>query len=207
MADFNFPSDPQIGDTYTIDSRTWFWNGYAWQLQTSIAGLDPFTAQSIVVTTSTNSTSTNSGALIVAGGIGVNSSIYVGADVLVDGSIAFGQALSSSYTAPAILAGTPVNLDNFDVTKYRTGKYLVQIVDSGYTPNRFHCAELLVSHDNNGDDTQGYIVQYGIVANTGELGVWDATYTTATTSLNLLFTPFDTSPDILVRVVRTVLEV
>lgn len=207
MADLTFPSDPYFGQQYTIDTRTWTWNGYAWELVTNITSLDPFTANSIVVTTSTNSTSTNSGAIIVAGGIGVNACVYVGADVLVDGGLYVGSSYSVSYTAPAILAGSPVKLDSFDATVYRTAKYLVQIVDSGYTPNRIHCAELLISHDNNAEYTQGYLVQYGLVTNTGELGGWDVTYNTLTSILSLVFSPYETSPDILVRVSRTALEV
>lgn len=78
MADLNFPSTPQIGDTFTVGSRTWVWNGTAWQLQTAIQSLDPFTVKTLIVTSSTNSTSTNSGALIVEGGVGIGGDLWIG---------------------------------------------------------------------------------------------------------------------------------
>ena len=28
----NFPSSPSLNDTYTVGSKTWIWNGYAWDL-------------------------------------------------------------------------------------------------------------------------------------------------------------------------------
>ena len=65
MADLNFPSNPNVGDTYNIGTRTWVWNGNAWQIQSAITSLDPFTAKRVIVTTSTNATSTATGGLVV----------------------------------------------------------------------------------------------------------------------------------------------
>ncbi len=28
----NFPSSPSLNDTYTVGTKTWIWNGYAWDL-------------------------------------------------------------------------------------------------------------------------------------------------------------------------------
>jgi hypothetical protein len=61
MADLNFPSNPNTGDTYTLGNRTWIWNGYGWQIKSSVTSFDPFTANRVIVTTSTNSTGTDSG--------------------------------------------------------------------------------------------------------------------------------------------------
>ena len=27
----SFPSNPSIGNTYSVDQRSWQWNGYAWE--------------------------------------------------------------------------------------------------------------------------------------------------------------------------------
>jgi hypothetical protein len=43
MAVITFPSSPALNQTYSIGSKTWVWNGYAWDLQTStIVLLDTF---------------------------------------------------------------------------------------------------------------------------------------------------------------------
>lgn len=34
----DFPNNPALNDTYTVDSRTWIWNGIAWKLTTSAVG-------------------------------------------------------------------------------------------------------------------------------------------------------------------------
>jgi hypothetical protein len=36
MAVITFPSSPALNQTYSIGSKTWVWNGYAWDLQTSV---------------------------------------------------------------------------------------------------------------------------------------------------------------------------
>jgi len=82
MADLNFPSNPNTGDTYTLGNRTWIWNGYGWQIKSSVTSFDPFTANRVIVTTSTNSTGTNSGGLIVYGGAGIGLDLYVGGDII-----------------------------------------------------------------------------------------------------------------------------
>lgn len=33
----NFPDSPSLNDTYSIDGKTWIWNGYGWKLQTTLA--------------------------------------------------------------------------------------------------------------------------------------------------------------------------
>jgi hypothetical protein len=35
MSTLNFPTSPSLNDTYTFGTKTWVWNGAAWQLQSS----------------------------------------------------------------------------------------------------------------------------------------------------------------------------
>ena len=35
MPDISFPVSPTLNQTYSIGSKTWKWNGYAWDLQIS----------------------------------------------------------------------------------------------------------------------------------------------------------------------------
>ena len=85
MADLNFPTNPAVGDTYTIGSKTWIWNGTAWQLQSSVQSLDPFTVKTLIVTSATNSTSTNSGVVVIEGGVGIGGNLWVGGNFYAGG--------------------------------------------------------------------------------------------------------------------------
>jgi len=98
MATLNFPSNPAIGDTYTIGTRTWVWNGNGWQLQSGITSFDPFTARRVIVTTSTNSTSTNSGGLIVYGGAGIGLDLTVGGSIHVLADVSSYSSTSGAVT-------------------------------------------------------------------------------------------------------------
>jgi len=35
MSTLNFPTSPSLNDTYSFGTKTWVWNGDAWQLQSS----------------------------------------------------------------------------------------------------------------------------------------------------------------------------
>ena len=132
MADLNFPSNPQVGDTYTIGTRTWVWNGNAWQIQSSITSLDPFTAVRGIFTTSTVAVTTASGALQVRGGIGIggnivqgrgattrnkSANIYSGGVFAVEGDAQVGfyilrREISSATATPLTLNGLGATIDN-----------------------------------------------------------------------------------------------
>lgn len=78
MAVITFPSSPTLNQTYTIGSKTWVWNGYAWDLQTSIV-LDTFARNqaNAAFTRANNSVNANTGGtitgnIIVAGNVTSN---------------------------------------------------------------------------------------------------------------------------------------
>lgn len=85
MAELNFPSNPNVGDTWIIGSTTWVWNGYAWVKYNPIqSGTQTTTVSNItIISTTTNSTGTDSGALVVAGGVGIGKDLYVGGVVRI----------------------------------------------------------------------------------------------------------------------------
>jgi fibronectin-binding autotransporter adhesin len=105
MADLNFPQNPAPGDTYSIGSRTWIWNGSGWALQSGIVSTNPFIVVSAQITTTTNSTSTTSGALIVAGGGGFGGNVYA-ADLYSNGFQVVTTGTIGSFGVSAIQAGT-----------------------------------------------------------------------------------------------------
>jgi hypothetical protein len=88
MAVLNFPTNPTTGQFYSIGSNTWQWNGVAW------IKYNPLT-----VTTSTQSTSTTTGALVVTGGIGVGGSVNIGQPSTIGGAYILTTAtLINSFT-------------------------------------------------------------------------------------------------------------
>jgi fibronectin-binding autotransporter adhesin len=105
MADLNFPQNPAPGDTYSIGTRTWIWNGSGWALQSGIVSTNPFIVVSAQITTTTNSTSTTSGALIVAGGGGFGGNVYA-ADIYSNGFQVVTTGTIGSFGVSAIQAGT-----------------------------------------------------------------------------------------------------
>ena len=83
MATLGFPSNPSTGTVYTVGTRTWIWTGQGWKVDSGNTALNTLTAVSIVVTTSTNSTSTDSGAIKVVGGVGIGKDLTVGGGVFI----------------------------------------------------------------------------------------------------------------------------
>ena len=81
MSLLNFPTNPTIGDTYTIGTNTWSWNGTAWVKLTSSSG------SPIIINTVTLSTSTVTGSIVITGGVGVGGSINVGGTSTIAGAV------------------------------------------------------------------------------------------------------------------------
>lgn len=46
MAVISFPTSPTLNQTYTAGTKTWVWNGYAWDLQSANTAVILATAQS-----------------------------------------------------------------------------------------------------------------------------------------------------------------
>jgi len=113
MALLDFPLNPQTGETYSLGTRTWYWDGTAWTLKTSVQQLDPFTVVKLIVSTSTNSTSSSNGAAIISGGIGIGQDIQVGGSIYTVGQVVVnntsnGSAITTSSGAIIVLGGISV---------------------------------------------------------------------------------------------------
>lgn len=87
MALLNFPSNPNVNDTWVVGSKTYKWTGSAWIVVSASVSASTVTAGTITVSTSTNSTSTDTGAIIVIGGVGVGQDVFIGGNVTVVGTI------------------------------------------------------------------------------------------------------------------------
>jgi hypothetical protein len=82
MANLNFPTNPLVGDTHTVGSKVYTWNGYAWIVASySVSATSVSTTGTINISNTTSSTGTNSGALVVGGGAGIGGDLYVGGNI------------------------------------------------------------------------------------------------------------------------------
>lgn len=72
----NFPINPVVGQSYSVGALTWVWNGVAWKK------FNPLT-----FSTSTVSTNTFTGAVVINGGLGVNGGVNIQSTSTINGSI------------------------------------------------------------------------------------------------------------------------
>lgn len=78
MPTINFPSNPQLNDTYTFGTKTWTWNGSAWALQASGA-INDIPIGNVTPSTGSFTTATVSGN-VIAGGIRTDNYYYANGD-------------------------------------------------------------------------------------------------------------------------------
>jgi hypothetical protein len=88
MTNLNFPTNPTIGQTHTVGSKTYIWNGSAWIVSsTNSIVATSGTFQTVVITGNNDADNTFTGALVVAGGAGIGGDVYIGGVLSVAGSI------------------------------------------------------------------------------------------------------------------------
>jgi len=150
----------------------------------------------IGVTGLENSTSTTTGALIVAGGVGI------GADVWVEGrinseSLKIADSVFDSTLVNINTTGTVV-IDTYSIDSFRSAKYLIQIDEGTGVEADFQVIEILLLADNNGTV---YATEYALVTSNGEMGEFTADIQ-IDNNVRLYFTPFYETEKI-IRVLRT----
>ncbi len=148
--------------------------------------------------TTSNLGTTSSGALQVAGGVGIGGNLTVGGEAKSN-TVKVADNKISSAVVTGKNDATAVTLDSYIGNEFTTAKYLVQIVDLG-VPNKFHVVELMVTYDGSASTTGVYISQYGLITNTGELGSFDVTYNAG--DINVIFTPNYTPISMNIRALR-----
>lgn len=292
MSILNFPTNPSIGQRYSIGKNTWEWNGAAW---IKIESLDKIfnlvTATSIFISSSTIAVSTTTGALVVVGGVGIGGDLYVGGNFYAGGeavlttasfaySIAEGPdikitissstgflvfsntstlqtvtdrgnvtnnqiritnntASTSTNTGALIVRGgigvggnayvegrvdcesikiedsvfdsTMVSLvsnnttviDTYSLNQYRAAKYFIQISEGSGASAEFHAQEITVIASNTGTID---ISVYGLVTTNGPEGLGEFDAIVDGTDVKLRFTP-DFATQKTVRVLRTAMTV
>jgi hypothetical protein len=193
------------GQVYGVNIVTSASN-YTWNFSSTGTLVAPgnIQAPTITVTSSTNSLSTDSGSVIVTGGVGIGLDLVVGnavhvgttASNVVVPAVYSGNSLYASYTSEVISTDSAQNLDTFLTADYRTAKYLVQINDG----SMIHVEEILLFHDS----SNVYMSIYAISTNHGELGEFDASIVGGNT-MTLTFTPNYVPTAMVIKVARTTL--
>ena len=104
-----FPTNPTLNQTVVVGAVTYVWNGYAWVRPAISPGFIAavITAtQLLYVSTTTNSTSTNTGAVIVNGGVGIGRNLNVGGTITQQGSL----VLTTSSLSSRFVAGADISI-------------------------------------------------------------------------------------------------
>ena len=105
MSLLNFPSNPEVNDTWIVGSKTYKWTGSAWIVQSASLTASTVQAGTVTVSTTTNSTSSTTGAVIVTGGIGVGQDVFISGNITVLGTIN-----GTSNLGGVIVAATNTNV-------------------------------------------------------------------------------------------------
>jgi hypothetical protein len=137
----------------------------------------------VFISDTTSATSTTTGALVVAGGVGIGGDLYVNGTVYSANERLADTIFASNHTITDGTTAT-VTLDSYSLTQFRSAKYFIQ-VDSGTGPTaEFEVMEILLTVNNN---QQVFATEYGVVYTNEELGT--ITADCENNIVSLLFTP------------------
>jgi hypothetical protein len=157
----------------------------------SVTGRGATTTHQVSFSNTTQSTSSTTGAVTIAGGLGVagriNSESIQIADAIFDS-----MSVSVNNTATVIV-------DYYPYSTFRSAKYVIQI-DSGSGPSaQFEVIEILLLIDNVGTI---YATEYAVLTSSGELGEFSASLDIMSNNVNLYFTPYAATNKI-IKILRT----
>lgn len=165
------------------------------------------TTNIVTFANTTTSAGTDSGAVLVLGGVGVVKDVWVGGRMNSE-SVMIADTVMDSTLTP-IPDNLPKVIDEYRVDQYRSSKYLVQISDPDNF--QFQSSELMMLVVTTESGFEIYTGEYGMVSNIplgqngGQLGVFTTQITNDVDSnvvAQLMFTAYSTS-DKTVKVLRT----
>jgi hypothetical protein len=163
----------------------------------SVTNRGNITSNQIRITNTTESTSTNTGALIVRGGIGIGGNSYVEGRVDCE-SVKIEDAVFDSTMVSVSNNNTSV-IDTYSLNQYRAAKYFIQISDGTGDNAEFQAQEITVIAGNTGTVD---ISVYGLVTTNGPTGLGDFDAIVESDSVKLRFTPYYATSKT-IRVLRT----
>lgn len=138
MADLNFPTNPNPGDTHVVGLKTYTWNGYAWIVSGSAITATTITSTgTVIVSDTTNSTGSSTGALQVAGGVSIGGDLWIGGVLYASGM----PVLTTASFVEGVVDGNDID-----------------IVDIGNSVLRFNNISTLQSVTTRGNSTTNAII-------------------------------------------------
>jgi uncharacterized Zn-binding protein involved in type VI secretion len=120
------------------------------------------TTNIITFSNTTNSFGTDTGAIVISGGVGIGGDVWAYGRVNAE-SIMIADTVLDSTLTPVTSAIAPVVIDSYPVTQFRCSKYLVQVDDSNN--GSFMASELLLLVVNTGTNYSTSLSEYGTVFN------------------------------------------
>ena len=182
-----FPTNPTLNQQVIVGAVTYVWNGYAWVRPAVSPGFIAavITAtQLLYVSTTTNSTSTNSGALIVNGGVGIGLDVNVGGTITQQGSL----VLTTASLYNRFVAGADISISTDAtgiITVNNTSTLQTVTVRGATTDQAVHLTNTTVSTST----TTGALVVEGGVGIGGRLNadtVFDSTLVSINTTATIV---------------------
>jgi hypothetical protein len=160
----------------------------------AVTGRGASTPNAITITDETDGTSGSEGALIVAGGIGVNKSVFVNGDI-VNGDSGTPIAHTKGKTF-AISTTSATAVDSFAVATFRSAEFLVQVTQG----TTYQVSKVFVLH--NGTTT--FMTEYAVLENDGAL----VTFTTDISGGNVrLLATMGAADAATIRIQRTAMAI
>ena len=138
-------------------------------VQATDSGSSTGTTSTFTISNNTPTSSTTTGALVVAGGVGINGAI----------TLSYAQTYSAMVTTTSTITDSPVLLDSFSADQFRSGKYQIQITNE----NGYHACEITIVHTETAVDFS----QYGEVITGSDAGTFTAALSEG--NVQLLMTP------------------
>ena len=145
----------------------------------SVTDRGAITTNQLIIENTTTATSSSTGAVVIAGGLGVGGRIY-------SESVQIADAIFDSMVVYINNTATVV-VDYYPFSTFRSAKYVIQI-ESGAGPTaQFEVIEILLLADNIGTI---YATEYAVLSSAGELGEFSAALDVPSNNINLYFTPY-----------------
>jgi len=135
MAILNFPTNPEIGDLYTIGTRTYRWSGSAWLVDSNTVAASTLTAFKIRATSVENINTASIGelgSLIVDGGASIAKDLYIGGSLYIAETIVITTAsFNNSPSDGSDIHIDPINVGGIDLLQFNNVSTLQSVTGRG----------------------------------------------------------------------------